>query len=271
MLSAVLLASMVVINVFADSQGDSLGDSQEDGYGRCYCSTRYTSNVCAGTTGSTRQGCPNTNSFIQCTNAACAISQCPIGQVWNAALNTCAACPAGQVLSFNRMKCICSQGTKYNPLTLACGPCPTGSVINGERCVCPRGLLLDKTQNACSPCPTSAPYKREEKCQCSDITLFWSQKTFSCEKCPGLLQQIPNGRRAPKNVCTCNGPNQIFDDDNVQCFTCPVGSTAFRGDCLCSIPLQRFNEVTKVCECRLGMRLNAAQTACEVIPAVNFP
>jgi len=264
MIIAVVLASLVVLSVHADSQEQ--GGSQED-YGRCSCITRYTSNACSTNIGTNAIGCPNTNSYLVCTNTNCSVKACDGLQVWNAVSNTCAECPAGQTLNYNQMKCICKQGTTFSRATQTCVPCATGSVATREGCGCPRGLILDRTQNICTQCPSTAPLRREEGCQCTDATLFWSQATFSCASCPGQLQQQQARRGQVKYACLCTGVNQFFDDDNVKCVTCPAGSVASREGCRCNIYQQAYNELTGLCQCKLGMALNAAQNACVQVTA----
>jgi len=251
---ASIVASLALLSVHADSNEDNSGESRS-----CWCNPRQ--NYCATNVGTNNIGCPNTNSFIQCSNTLCTALTCPVGQVWSTTLNACASCPAGQHLHPTGRFCVCDSGKTLNRATLTCDPCPSGSNILTDSCYCPRTYVVDRTQNKCSQCPVAAPsYGDDDECRCAGA-LFWNKATFTCQQCPGTAQLV--SPRKQKYRCVCSSPTDVFDEDTVTCFTCPNNAYRTNEGCRCNMYNQVFSKVTKQCACKSGMRLNAAGTACE--------
>lgn len=277
-LLAAVVAAVAVLNVSADSRERGLGlgsDSSEDG-GRCQCS--YRTNYCANFVGTTPMilGCPNTNSFIQCSSTtSCLVVRCPAGQVWDSTKNACSACAPNMHLDVFQQKCICNAGTTFNRTSLTCVTCPIGSVTFNDRCYCPRSTVYNPISNTCSACPAGSIMNREGECVCPVGVQVWNAAAFACVACPGTWQSVPS-RRSLKQVCTCGGVNQIFDDDRVTCYTCPTGTAAYGNRCACTNNIfgQVFNKLTSQCVCPPRQVLNAAGNGCQwalFAPAATLP
>jgi len=228
--------------------------------GTCVCQAafRRTPASCSGVTGSQVVGCPNTNSFRQCTGTVCAVQACPTGQVWNYVKNACSACDTGKVVSADLQVCVCKQGTTFDSNTQTCVACPTGATVEAELCYCPSTLARDFTTNTCKACPAEAPL-RGNQCQCTNATLVFDQSTWTCKACPGTSGGFGRGFRSYE--CRCTGPNQIFYKRTASCFTCPTGTTASRDSCICpSNSNLYFNYVSGACACKAGYTKNASGT-----------
>jgi len=245
----------VAVNAGGNSgeSGESFGDSSAEERGRCYCK-RYT---CTGLNAAPVIGCPNTNAFMQCTGAMCAVQACPVGQVWNFLRNTCAACDAGKHISADGQVCACNLGTTLDSRTGACVPCPTGATALPDMCYCPYTTARDYVNNVCKACPVDAVLGREGQCQCINPTLFFNPITWSCSACPGTL--VAPMRRGARYSCRCTGLNQIFYQRNFSCYTCPTGVAMPDNDndsCSCAryTGLQ-FDYTTGTCACKLGYSL----------------
>jgi hypothetical protein len=230
------------------------GSSSEENGGRCYCGR----NSCPSATGAQVVGCPNTNSFRQCTGAVCAVQSCPLGQVWSFLKNACSACDAGKHIAANLQVCVCNQGTTLDSRTGACVACPSAGIQEADRCYCPSNLARDYANNVCKACPADAPLGREGKCVCTSATLFFNPSTWTCSACPGTSVQSGRNR---KSSCRCTGANQILYKQNLTCYTCPAGTTADRDndECQCARNTGlKFDHVTGTCVCRFGFTLNAS-------------
>lgn len=245
--------------------GSSSGDGSFGKRGRCYCDWR---SPCTGTTPSQVIGCPNTNSFLQCTGTACAVQACPTGKVWDYLKNACSECDAGKHISLsNGQVCVCNQGTTLDPRTNKCVSCPSAAITETDRCFCPSNLALDSTNKVCKACPAEAPI-RGSKCLCTSPTLFFNQDTWTCTSCPGTL--VGPLRRYQSYSCSCNGANQIFYKKNASCYTCPAGTTASREKCLCPRnSRQKFDYTSGTCACAFGQTLNASGVCAINPPALN--
>jgi len=259
-LGVVALIGVVRVN----GDGNSGESSEDNGFGsseergRCYCQAagRRTAATCSGATATQVIGCPNTNSFRQCTGTACAVTACSTGQVWNVLKNACSVCDADKHVSADLQVCVCNRGNTLNPTTQTCVACPTAATIEDDRCFCPSTLARDTTNNICKPCPLEAPMRNSE-CMCSDSTLFFDQTTWTCKTCPGTL--IPPRRGNGRSSCRCTGANQIFNEKNATCYTCPSGTTSSSDNEECNCARNsglRFNYVTGACACKTGYTLN---------------
>jgi len=267
----VMVAMVVVVGL-----GVHAGDSMEDGSfeqnerGFCYCQQPYNrrGGSCSANLGTAilTRGCPNTNSFLQCSGQICSVQQCPASQVWNKLLNTCAPCATGMKVSTDLQVCVCNTGTTLSRTTGLCGPCPAGATIEVDRCYCPLNLALDRVNNACRVCPPGTTLTREGQCKCAFTSpqLYFSATTWSCQPCPGVVSTAFKGRGRISETCTCTGVSQIFDRNTVSCYTCPPNTTPDRdGDeCRCGLNLQKFDMVSQTCQCARGYVLSAAANAC---------
>jgi len=260
-----ILGVVALLGVVTVSGGGNSGESNEDyGFGsaeergRCYCqaASRRAAASCTGVTQVV--GCPNTNSYRQCTGTACAVTACSAGQVWNVLKNACSVCDADKHVSADQQVCVCNRGNTLNPTTQTCVACPTAATIEEDRCFCPSTLARDTTNNVCKPCPAVALIRNGE-CVCTDNTLFFDQTTWTCKTCPGTL--IAPRRGYGRSSCRCTGANQIFNEKNASCYTCPSGTTASydNEECQCArYSGLRFNYVTGACACMAGYTLNAS-------------
>lgn len=300
-LVVVALVATLSLGVFADkSRGGDFGDffggrngggffegdSSEEGTfnypyltsavrprfpGRCICEINRRSGVSTtclrnAATATIQLGCPFTNSYRQCTGTACTVAQCTTGQVWDQFKNACSTCAIGMHVSADLQACVCDSGTTYNRLTGVCDKCPTAAIVEADRCYCSATTALDVDNFACKACPAgSNMYFRQCVCAAATPRLYWQASSWSCKACPGTVSTQPAGRKSPFEICTCTGPNQIFDVKAVACFTCPAVSTVVSRSgkgCQCIVYGQVFDKVTSTCACRIGYTLNAAGNAC---------
>jgi len=258
-----VLALIGSVAVNGDSGSAEIGSAEERG--RCYCNYRSCTGVAA-----TNQviGCPNTNAFRTCNAGLCAVQACPALQVWNYLKNACSACDAGKHISADLQVCVCNQGTTLNPRTNTCVNCPSGATTEIDRCYCPSNLARDYTNNACKVCPADAPITYGGKCMCTSPTLFFNPLTWTCVPCSGTL--IPPRRGYGRSSCRCAGANQIFNERNASCYTCPAGTSASRDGEECQCPRysgQEFDITTGMCACRFGYTLNVSGVcALNIVP-----
>jgi len=243
------------MGVNAHDSGDS--DSSERG-GRCECQNSGRRATCAGVTGTKVIGCPNTNSFRQCTGTTCAVQACPTTQVWNRLKNACSECDTGKHVANTSQVCVCDKNTTFSKRTQTCVDCPTAATVEEDRCFCPTTLVRDYTNNACKACPADATLIKGE-CKCNDNTTFFSETSWTCKSCPGTLILPSKGYR--RSSCRCEGTNQIFNEKEVSCYTCPADTTASRDDeeCECAPRSNKeFDYKTGTCVCRRGYTQDAA-------------
>jgi hypothetical protein len=176
--------------------------------------------------------------------------------VWNKLKNACSACDQDKHISADSQQCVCNQGTTLDSATQSCAPCPLGSIQEIDLCYCPTTLARDYTSNACRACPAEATLQ-DNKCACINSTLFFSQRDWTCNTCPGTL--APPRRGYERSSCRCTGTSEIFYKRNVTCYTCPTGTTADSDndecDCARDTGLD-FDYTTETCACEPGYTLN---------------
>jgi len=260
-----LISTFLLVATLQLTQGNEWG-------GRCQCSNGGRRSTCGYNSSSYQVGCGGTNQYLQCNNNICSNQTCPTNQVWNSTQGACAACATGYQLSNNSQHCVCARGTstQYNFFNESCIACPTNSVVQQYSCSCSNTTVFDPNTYACRACPVSSVMEGQF-CKCVNGT-FWNAGAWQCQACPGTLSNVTDGSRygnqRTKQICTCNGTNQIFYAQNVTCLTCPTSITTvqpkgkFQG-CVCNIRGQYFNYTTSLCQCGGGVSLNANGTACQ--------
>jgi len=226
----------------------------------CSCSG-WLKNPCTGVKGTKIQGCPDSNSYLQCKDSVCSIEPCPDGTLWNRDQNACVPCAAGMHVSATKKSCVCNTGKTYDGSTKSCVDCPTDSTKEADRCYCPNTKIYDKDTNTCKDCPPGSSVNQQTRqCQCDPAAdgapRFYSETDGTCKDCPGVWAPSTTWKRG--SVCTCSGPNQVFDKRSVTCFECPSGSTAWNSACACQNRFKKFLLETMTCECMDGYVADAA-------------
>jgi hypothetical protein len=264
-IAVAFLATALIVNVVrADSESES-----EDGDDGCRCVTgrRASESTCYGNTATgVQKGCPGTNKYVQCDGANCTAGTCPVGQVW--AGTACASCATGKHVRADGNVCVCNMGTTLNFTTGLCGPCPTGATVLNDSCSCPSNTLLDFKNNACKPCPSGSTQERDGGCDCtaSAPAIYWQASSWTCQSCPGTaVTKSDRDGDSTYTICNCTGPNAIFLEDAVICYTCVAPATSDKdGDsCVCPIRGQDYDMSTGKCACDPNEVVNAAGNACQ--------
>jgi len=268
----VLVAVVQLIECNQQKHGEGQSNEKQRGHHaaitsrECQCPTKQHENPCSYNSSTFSVGCSGTNKYLLCNKNTCSNQTCSKGQVWSTTAGECAACSTGYQLSADNEKCVCNKGTilKGN----SCEPCAKGATIQQYKCFCPNTTVFDPNTYACRGCPASSVLKNG-RCLCNRGT-FWNAGAWQCQACPGTLSTVSEGRHQNVLICTCNKPNQIFNEQKVACISCPAGTTAsvkgVRQECLCTIHGQFFNATSGLCQCPRGVPLNSAGTGCQLPP-----
>lgn len=206
--------------------GDRRGPGDFGRLSSCQCNSRS----CNRNVGLKNLSCSNSSAYIQCQDTTCSVQACPADQLFNRSAQECQACPDGYQINEQRSFCVCKTGTRFDPVSKSCVPCPIGSTIVPDYCYCNNSAFVQDS-NECKACPVGSTLQRG-RCRCSSKDTFWNQQAFACQPCPGawVLKNVTRGgffRNYYKtyNVCECQTAGEVFNRYSVSCLACPTNST----------------------------------------------